>query len=194
MSKLFWQWFRPLPFVFGLAFGYCLYWTVHAHGADLPDKIKTPGVVSAYLATQQLCAKDFRTKPLRNVSRDKKKFIFTSYGINCIMGGKPIEKTDDLSLAACKTFEIDHLVPLALGGQNSVKNLWPQSYSGRPYNAHVKDALENHMRALVCKGRIRLADAQACLMDNWVDCFNKYHAMKGKLHLRFRFGQKVPPL
>jgi hypothetical protein len=38
--------------------------------------------------------------------------------------------------------EMDHLIPLSLGGSNRQKNLWPQSEITEPWNAHVKDKLE----------------------------------------------------
>jgi hypothetical protein len=38
---------------------------------------------------------------------------------------------------------VDHLVSLEIGGANTVQNLWPQSYDTTPWNAHVKDKLEN---------------------------------------------------
>jgi hypothetical protein len=41
--------------------------------------------------------------------------------------------------------EIDHLISRELGGADEVANLWPQSYGGQPWNAVLKDKLENRL-------------------------------------------------
>lgn len=47
-------------------------------------------------------------------------------------------------------YELDHFVPLALGGNpTSLDNLWLQRWLG-PWNAHIKDRLERKLQVLVC--------------------------------------------
>ena len=69
--------------------------------------------------------------------------------------------------------EVDHLVPLELGGSNDFRNLWPQPGDPRPGDAE-KDGLENELHHLVCAGKMPLADAQKCIASNWVECWEKY--------------------
>ncbi len=59
--------------------------------------------------------------------------------------------------------ELDHLVPLELGGSNDVTNLWPEA--GPVPNA--KDPVENDLRADVCAGELTLATAQAAIAADW---------------------------
>ena len=51
-------------------------------------------------------------------------------------------------------YEIDHLIPLCLGGSDDFSNLWPQPRrSIEPkWNAEVKDRLERFMCDMVCSG------------------------------------------
>ena len=56
---------------------------------------------------------------------------------------------------APREYEVDHLISLELGGSNSIRNLWPQSYLTQPWNAHVKDRLENNLHAMVVSGQLQ---------------------------------------
>jgi hypothetical protein len=70
-------------------------------------------------------------------------------------------------------FEVDHLISLELGGSNSIRNLWPESYMTHPWNAHVKDAVENELHQQVCSGRISLHDAQRAIATDWIAAYRR---------------------
>jgi hypothetical protein len=55
--------------------------------------------------------------------------------------------------------EIDHLVPLCLGGANTARNLWPQQ------RFKAKDRLEARLCREVCSGRLTLAAARLLVVD-----------------------------
>ncbi len=58
------------------------------------------------------------------------------------------------------TVELDHLIPLELGGApQDVANLWVEPWNGNA-NAHMKDAVETYLNREVCRGAMPLADAQ----------------------------------
>jgi 5-methylcytosine-specific restriction endonuclease McrA len=59
--------------------------------------------------------------------------------------------------------ELDHLVPLELGGSNDMKNFWVET--GRIPNP--KDTVENRLHREVCTGKISLHTAQLDLAHNW---------------------------
>jgi len=61
----------------------------------------------------------------------------------------------------------------ALGGLDDIRNLWPHSYASL-WNARVKDALEDRLRAMVCDGRLDLADARREIATNWIGAYKKY--------------------
>lgn len=60
--------------------------------------------------------------------------------------------------------ELDHLVPLELGGSNDITNLWPEV--GKLPNP--KDKVENALNRAVCDGRVTLAAAQLAIATDWL--------------------------
>lgn len=67
--------------------------------------------------------------------------------------------------------EIDHIVPLELGGANALSNLWAQQWP----DARKKDQLENRMHHLVCVDKtLSIAQAQAEIASDWEAAYLKY--------------------
>ncbi len=73
-------------------------------------------------------------------------------------------------------YELDHLIPLELGGDNTASNLWPEPYHGTN-SADVKDHLENRLHALVCDQQVGLREAQQAFAGNWLTAAVKYDAL-----------------
>jgi len=61
--------------------------------------------------------------------------------------------------------EVDHFIPLELGGGNALANLWPEPYSAP--GAHQKDRVENYLHDQVCTGSMDLTDAQIAIATDW---------------------------
>ena len=123
----------------------------------VPDPQLTPGDV---LSTDSaaICTPGY-AKSVRNVPVSVKNQVYKAYGI---LSHKP------------KEYEIDHLISLELGGSNSMKNLWPQSFVTQPLNAKVKDNLENTLHELVCSGKLDIKEAQQAIAQNWTEAYVKY--------------------
>ncbi len=134
-----------------------------AWDGDLPDPRLTPGAAFAVTAGQ-LCQPGY-ARSVRHVTAAVKERVFASYGLagnhTGYCGGRQ----------GC---EIDHLISLELGGTNDARNLWPESYDSQPWNAHLKDHLENTLHRLVCSGRIGLGEAQRMIATDWVAAYRKY--------------------
>ena len=109
----------------------------------LPDPKLTPGDTFEVTA-QDVCVPGY-AKKVRAVPAWLKRQAYAEYGITQY-------KTGD--------YEVDHLIPLSLGGSNSIRNLWPQSTKTAPWNSYVKDALERKLHKLVCAGQLDLKTAQ----------------------------------
>ena len=123
----------------------------------VPDPVKTPG--AALTGDPKVICVSGYTKTVRNVPQSLKEQVYRSYGITSRESGE---------------YEIDHLISLELGGSNSVRNLWPESYKTSPLNAHVKDALENRLHSLACSGKITFAQAQQAIAKDWQGAYMQY--------------------
>jgi len=59
--------------------------------------------------------------------------------------------------------ELDHLVPLELGGSNDASNLWPEY----PPTPNPKDDVEYALNRAVCDGKVTLTAAQNAIASDW---------------------------
>ena len=123
----------------------------------LPDPKITPG------DTFPVTLDDIKVRgysaTVRDVPIKEKRAVYASYGITHWKRGE---------------YEVDHLISLSLGGSNSQKNLWPQSYLTEPWNAHTKDQLELRLLELVRAGKVDLPTAQQEMARDWIAAYKKY--------------------
>jgi hypothetical protein len=80
----------------------------------------------------------------------------------------------DVAHHAPGEYEVNHLISLEPGGSNDVKNLWPESYRTEPWNAHVKDKLEDRLHELVCAGHLNLTEAQRAIGTAWIAAYRRF--------------------
>ena len=118
----------------------------------LPDRRCSPGAYSSGLTAAVLCSASFRTGTVRNVPQSEKDVVEAEYGLTPRPYGRALE--------------IDHIVPLELGGSNDLANLFPERAAPR-LGYHVKDVLENRLHALVCSGAMQLRAAQRAIARDW---------------------------
>jgi len=123
----------------------------------LPDPKLTPGDAFDVTA-QDVCVPGYARK-VRDVPQELKRQVYAEYGITEHHPGD---------------YEVDHLISLELGGSNSIKNLWPESRRTSPWNAYVKDKLEDKLHELVCDGELDLKMAQREIAANWIEAYKKY--------------------
>jgi hypothetical protein len=119
------------------------------------------------LSKQKICSIKWG-KDERHVTDAMKQEVFALYAYTgyddprCVPAGK-------------RTCEIDHLISRELGGADEVRNLWPQAYGTSPWNAVLKDKLENRLHNEICAGRITLKAARAMLVQDWREAYKKYY-------------------
>ena len=67
---------------------------------------------------------------------------------------------------ASGAYEVDHFIPLEIGGSNDLTNLWPEPATPTP-GFHQKDQFENFEHGQVCDGAISVAEAQSRMASDW---------------------------
>jgi hypothetical protein len=82
-------------------------------------------------------------------------------------------------------YELDYLITPELGGIADRRNVWPERYDSRVWNAHVKDELEHLLAQLVCQGRLDLVTAQQDIAANWIAAYKKYFRTDRPIARRF---------
>ncbi len=123
-----------------------------------PDPRCSPGAYYSRLTRAVICSPGFHTSTIRDVPQSEKFQVGQEYGMAPSYYGY--------------TLEIDHIVPLELGGSNDIANLFPEPGSGEASD-HVKDELENKLHDLVCSGAISIRTAQRGIATNWQSIYKR---------------------
>jgi hypothetical protein len=124
----------------------------------VPDPTLTPGAVRT-TDVSDVCTHG--TSQLRHWSRERDAKIMVEYG---------------LPLDSRSSYEIDHLIPLGIGGADDDANLWPEPTRRLEpeWNAERKDELEWKVRDMVCSGRIDIDIAQQAFATDWTAAWTLY--------------------
>jgi hypothetical protein len=140
--------------------GAASYWSTRDAGpaaaVAVPNPSLTPGAAVLVNRAQVCSAANVKNRDVPSNLRER---VLEEYG---------------LARQQARYYEVDYLITPALGGAEDIHNLWPQSYKNTSWNAQVKDALEDHLRDLVCSGEIDLETAQREIAMNWIDAYKKY--------------------
>ena len=123
----------------------------------LPDRSLTPGAARR-VTIGDVCSMAHE-EVVGEVSTSLRKEVFQRYGI---------------VNARASDYEIDYLIAPGLGGEEDINNLWPEPYTSRTWNAHVKDALEERLHEMVCGHQLDLSTAQRDISTDWIAAYKKY--------------------
>jgi len=115
-----------------------------------PNSSLTPGAVLTTDAST-ICTPGYASS-VRDVSTATKKQVYAEYGVSY---PEPLG-----------AYEVDHFIPLEIGGSNDIKNLWLEPATPTP-GFHQKDQFENFEHDQVCKGSISVAEAQSRMVSDW---------------------------
>lgn len=143
--------------------------TVEHNGYPMPDLKCTPGAVNPGLSLDVLKNPNFRTGCVRNdtTTEHDKAQTYNWYSIP-----HPADNQGEN-----QTCELDHLVPLYLGGADTLDNIWPQcgpdgvALDDRYFKE--KDKVEFYLGQQVREGNIGLAEAQRGIASDWTQYLSK---------------------
>ncbi len=130
----------------------------------LPDSGCTPGNVDPGAtvgdgSSHDICVPGY-SKTVPDIPLALQNQVYAAYGVASHAAGE---------------YEIDHLVPVELGGNNlpgDTSNLWPEPASPVP-GFHEKDTVEIYLHGQVCSGKLSLHAAQVAIATNWIAVYNQ---------------------
>ncbi|MCU1385849.1 MAG: hypothetical protein JWL71_4546 [Acidobacteria bacterium] len=149
---------RTMAFVIGLASAATMTLAADTLPIGLPSSSLTPGDARK-VTKEQICAPGYAAS-IKVTKESTKEEAFSRYGLR---DGKSTTEV------------LDHLIPIELGGTDSIENLWPEPAHGQ-WNATQKDALEQKMLGMVCDGTLTVKQAQSAMKKNWVLAYQQYVA------------------
>lgn len=123
-----------------------------------PDPRCTPGAAFSDVTAAEVCTSGYSSS-VRDVPESEKNQAYAEYGITSHTTGQ---------------YEVDHFIPLEIGGSNDIANLWPEAASPTP-GFHEKDKVENYLHSQVCSGQMTLSQAQQAIAANWLTIYNNVH-------------------
>jgi len=133
------------------------------NGKFIPDPACTPGAINPSVTEAMLKNPEFRTGCIRNEATTETQKTAT-YGWYKIP--HPTGNTGE-----GQTCELDHLIPLYLGGADTLDNIWPQcgpntvALDDRYFKE--KDKVEYYLGQQVREGNMDLAKAQQGIATDW---------------------------
>ena len=136
----------------------CFLWApaiAQRSSTHLPDPKLTPGDASD-VSKDTVCSAEYSNRA-RKLPVALKRQVFDRYAMSPQAVG----------------YNVDHLIPVSLGGSNSLTNLWPQPLSGE-WNYQMKNNLEHKLYKMVCSGAIALDRARQEIAADWVSAYKKY--------------------
>jgi hypothetical protein len=129
----------------------------------VPDPKCTPGAINPTVTLQVLTDPEFRTACIRNcvTTEQEKAATYELYG-------QPHPANNQGSTQTC---ELDHLIPLQLGGADTLDNIWPQCGPSDVTLAEryfkQKDIVENWLAEQVKTKQKDLGEVQRAIATDW---------------------------
>ena len=143
------------------------------NGFPVPDPNCTPGAFNPTITLEILQDPKFRTGCIRDkaTTPQEKSQTYSWYDI----------KHPSNNQGATQVYELDHFVPLELGGADTLDNIWPQCGPSRVALANryfkQKDLVENYLASMVRANKADLDQARKCITADWTQFLDQARAV-----------------
>jgi 5-methylcytosine-specific restriction endonuclease McrA len=125
-------------------------------GISYPDYNLTPGKTVPGVTKEDVCQSGYSKRIRSQLSAKEKSAVYQEYSL-----------TKDNA-----KYQIDHLVPIGLGGSNDMANLWPiPKINNAGFNEKQRAAQWLHDQ--VCSGKMEIGQAQELMIHDWHDVYMK---------------------
>ncbi len=149
------------------------------NGYPVPDPRCTPGGINPTVTLNVMRNPAWRTRCIRDCEESHAR-KHAAYGWYALQNPRHNSGRNQIC-------ELDHLVPLELGGADGMGNIWPEcgpdgaALANRDFK--IKDRVENYLADQVKSGRMPLDVAQRGIAEDWtqyLDAANQYCAHGGR--------------
>ena len=126
-----------------------------------PNPELTPGDVLPGVGKEQVCAPGYSKSYRKELKKSEKKEIYKAYNVE-------YDTTK---------YQIDHFIPISIGGSHDPKNLWPQPIIDN-IGFIEKQQVAQYLHEAVCRGDMEISMAQEIIRLDWHKVFNEIQEKK----------------
>lgn len=126
-----------------------------------PNPELTPGVYRPEVSRTEICSPGYSKNYRKELSKVEKVEVYKRYDV-------PYDTTK---------YQIDHFIPISIGGSHDPENLWPQPIVNNA-GFYEKQQVAQYLHEAVCRGDLELEDARSVIRRDWHDAWKRIQAEK----------------
>lgn len=126
-----------------------------------PNPELTPGAYRPGISRSDVCTPGYSKNYRKELSKTEKVEVYKRYDV-------PYDTTK---------YQIDHFIPIGIGGSHDPENLWPQPIVNNA-GFYEKQQVAQYLHESVCRGDMELEDARDIMRRDWHLAYKQVQAQK----------------